>query len=204
MARRDTRDRRPAPGALPPLRGRPASRARGRPAWSVGVVVYRGVTTVEVELPAARLAERLDAEVVHVGPAPGPHHGVEPAREVVADRGPAADYLPELLVIPGGLGWRQVAEVRELTAWVARAADHARGILAISTGTLLLAAVGRLEGRDATGHWLAEAELAEMGAHVQSSRVAQAEAGRLVTASGSRAALAAADELAGRASWAQR
>ena len=168
------------------------------------MVVYRGVTTVEVELPAARLADRLQAGIVYVGPASGSFHGVEPARPVIADTGPDEGYLPEVLVIPGGLGWRQVADDRDLATWLARAADEARGILAISTGTLLLAAVGRLVGRPATGHWLAEDDLAEMGADVQSGRVAHAEAGRLVTASGSLAAVAAADELANRASWAAR
>jgi transcriptional regulator GlxA family with amidase domain len=188
------------PGGLAPLRGRMADTG----SWSVGVIVYRGVTTVEVELPAARVADRLHAGIVHVGPEPGSFHGVEPARAVIADTGPDDDYLPEVLVIPGGLGWRQVAEDHDLARWLARAADHARGVLAISTGTLLLAAAGRLVGRPATGHWLAEDDLAGMGADVQSSRVAQAEAGRLVTASGSLAAVAAADELANRAGWASR
>jgi transcriptional regulator GlxA family with amidase domain len=148
------------------------------------------------------LADLLDAEVVYVGPHPGEFHGVEPSRTVVAGRGPGADYLPDLLVIPGGLGWKQVARNEELTTWIARAADHARGILAISTGTLLLDAVGRLVGRQATGHWLAEHDLAAMGADVQSDRVAQAEAGRLITASGRLAAVSAVDELASRVSWA--
>lgn len=187
---------------MEPLRGRRADRAAGPPAWTVGVVVYRGVTTSEVELPATRLAERLDADIVMVGAEPGPVHGVEPAREVVADVGPSHEFLPELLVIPGGLGWRQVVDEVELGRWIARVADHARGILAISTGTLLLAAVGRLDGRAATGHWLAEDDLAGFGADVRSARVAEAEAGRVVTAQGARAAEAAAEELASRASWA--
>ena len=194
MPRRGSR----APGRLEPLRSSGHAAAR----WSVAVVVYRGVTTAEVELPAERLADLLDAAVVFVGPVAGEFHGVEPSRTVVADRGPGGDYLPDLLVIPGGLGWRQVADEGELTDWIARAADHARGVLAISTGTLLLAAVGRLVGRRATGHWLAEHDLAAMGADVQSGRIAQAEAGRLVTAAGSLAAAGAVDELAGRVSWA--
>ena len=194
MSRRRTK----APGELEPLRGRVREGAR----WSVAVVVYRGVTTAEVELPTTRLAEQLDAEVVFVGVEPGELHGVEPSRTVVADRGPGDDHLPDLLVIPGGLGWKQVAEEERLTTWIARASDHARGILAISTGTLLLAAVGRLVGRQATGRWLAEHDLAAMGADVRSERVAHAEAGRLITASGRLAAAGAVDELASRVSWA--
>jgi transcriptional regulator GlxA family with amidase domain len=101
------------------------------------------------------------------------------------------------------LGWRQVADDPVISTWLADTADAARGILAISTGSLLLAAAGRLAGRPATGHWLAAADLAELGAEVLTDRVARAEAGRLVTASGSQAAVAAADELALMVNWAR-
>ena len=109
-----------------------------------------------------------------------------------------------MLVVPGGLGWRDVARDERLTAWLASAAGSARGILAMSTGSLLLASVGALDGRDATGHWLAEDDLARLGAVVRPDRVASAEAGRLVTASGAMAAMRVVDELADRVAWAPR
>lgn len=174
------------------------------PAAVVGVLVYRGVTTVEVELPAHELAERLEADVVLVGSTPGPLPGVEPARMVIADAGPDDGVEPEILVVPGGLGWREVARDERLTGWLASAAAAARGILAMSTGSLLLASIGALDGRDATGHWLAEDDLASLGAVVQPDRVARADAGRLVTAAGARAALRAVDDLAAHVAWAPR
>ena len=45
-----------------------------------------------------------------VGRERGPVPGVEPSRIVVADAGPADDIRPDVLVVPGGLGWRQVAD----------------------------------------------------------------------------------------------
>ncbi len=182
---------------LEPLRSRPLPGAT----CSIGVLVYRGVTTVEVELAPGRLADRTQGEIVFVGAAPGPCHGVEPARAVIVDRAPDPAYRPDVLVVPGGLGWRLVADDPVISSWLAAAADCARGILAVSTGSLLLAAAGRLAGRPATGHWLAAGTLASLGAEVRSQRVAQAEAGRLVTASGSLAALGAADELADMINW---
>lgn len=122
---------------------------------------------------------------------------------VIADAGSMEYVRPDVLVVPGGLGWRQVADDDELSRWLAEAAAAARAILAISTGTLLLASVGALDGRDATGHWLAEDDLARFGAHVQSSRVARAEGGRLVTASGALAAEHVVDELADQFNWAR-
>ncbi len=185
---------------LEPLTGRRLA----EPHATIAVLVYRGVTTVEVDTPVARLAERMNADVVLVGSAPGPLPGVEPARTVVADTGADVDVRPDVLVVPGGLGWRRVAGDPMLAGWLATAAASARGVLAMSTGSLLLASVGALEGRDATGHWLAEGDLARMGAVVHSSRTARAEAGRLVTASGALAALRAVDELADHVAWSPR
>lgn len=167
----------------------------------VAVLVYRGVTTGEVDAPSTTLADRLHADVRLVGPSPGPLPGVEPSRRVIADVGPADAPVPDVLVVPGGLGWRQVVDDDELTDWLVRAATGARGTLAISTGSLLLAAVGRLAGRDAAGHWLALRELAELGANPQPGRTAHADGGQLVTASGPFAALQVVDELAGLVEW---
>ncbi|MGI9645491.1 MAG: DJ-1/PfpI family protein [Ilumatobacteraceae bacterium] len=192
-SRRDTRDVR----QLEPLTGRRLPEPRA----TIAVLVYRGVTTVEVDTPVARLADRLEADVVLVGGTPGPVPGVEPARTVVVDAGPDVSLRPDVLVVPGGLGWRRVAGDEALAGWLASVSASASGVLAMSTGSLLLASVGALAGCDATGHWLAEDDLARMGAVVHSSRTAQAEAGRLVTASGALAALRVVDDLADHVAW---
>lgn len=194
---RGKRPGRPAPGSLPPI----ASRATGGGRWTVGVFVYRGVSSSEIDEPVARLAARLDADIVTIAPAPGSVHGVEPSRAIEVDR--VVDDAPPLdvLVVPGGLGWKQVIDHAPSRDWLARTAVEAKGILAISTGSLLLASVGRLEGRDATGHWLADADLAALGAVVTGGRTAAADEGRVATASGALAALQIVDELATRSRW---
>ncbi len=174
------------------------------PHATVAVLVYQGVTTVEAEVPIARLADRLHADIVLVGARPGRVTGVEPARPVVADAGADDGVRCDVLVVPGGLGWSRVAGDEAVSAWLRDAASAARGVLAISTGSLLLASAGLLDGCEATGHWLAEGDLARLGAQVRSSRVAHADAGRLVTASGALAALAAVDALADHVSWSRR
>jgi transcriptional regulator GlxA family with amidase domain len=184
---------------LGPLVGHRVPDARG----TVAVLAYRGVTSKEIELPARRFAERLHANVSLVGARLGPTVGVEPAREVIVDATPATSPVPDVLLIPGGLGWRQVADDVALMTWVARAADSARAVLTVSTGSLLLAAAGRLHGELAAGHWLAATELAALGADVSADRVAHADDGRIVTASGVGAALAMVDELADRSAWAR-
>ncbi|TDT18190.1 DJ-1/PfpI family protein [Ilumatobacter fluminis] len=194
---RGKRAERLAPGSLPPI----ASRATGRGRWIVGVFVYRGVSSSEIDEPVQRLTARLDADIVTIAPGSGSVHGVEPSREIEVDH--VVDDAPpvDVLVVPGGLGWKQVIDHAASRDWLARAALDAKGILAISTGSLLLASVGRLDGRDATGHWLADADLAALGAIVTGGRTAAADEGRVATASGALAALQVVDELATRSRW---
>lgn len=168
---------------------------------TVGALVYRGVTSGEVDQPVTKLAERLGADIALIGPRVGRLHGVEPARTIVAGFDPSTAPSIDVLVVPGGLGWKQVIAEPEIAEWLRSAAGAARGILAISTGSLLLASVGRLDGKHATGHWLAEDELAAMGATVESSRTAQDEMGRVATASGVLAAMTVIDELADSSQW---
>ena len=172
-------------------------------ALTIGVLVYRGVSSSEIDEPVALLARRMMANVVLVGETIGSVHAVEPSRSVQIDCTPSTSPLVDVLVVPGGLGWKQVAEDAVMMSWLRSTADAARGVLAISTGSLLLASVGRLDGRTATGHWLAEHELAAMGATVSSNRTASDDAGRLVTASGALAAIQVIDQLADHVRWAE-
>ncbi len=159
----------------------------------VAVLVYRGVCSSEVEMVGDALARPLGATVRLVSAEPGNVVAVEPARFVVAE--PLSEVArPYGLVIPGGLGWRREAERSELVDWLKGVAADARGIIAVSTGSLLLAATGVLDGREAAGHWLAGDLMAELGATPSSDRVVH---GRLlVTASGALAGAEAAEELA--------
>ncbi|MEM9652807.1 MAG: DJ-1/PfpI family protein [Actinomycetota bacterium] len=196
--------RRPAgqpPGELEPLVGwshghRRESISPGdrtEPVPTVAVVVYQGVSSTEAEVVADALAVALGARVRLVALEAGPYAAVEPARTVIAE---AFDDVPEPygLVIPGGLGWRREAQRPDVLRWLLQATDTARGTIAVSTGSLLLAATGTLAGRETASHWLAGDLLAELGARPSTRRVVH---GRLlVTASGARAGAEAARRLA--------
>lgn len=175
----------------------------GSDALVVCVLVYRGVSSSEVDTPVARLSSQLEATVALVGAEVGAFHGVEPARPVVAGFDPTTAPTADYLVVPGGLGWKTVLDDEALRGWLATSAQTARGILAISTGSLLLASVGRLDGKHATGHWLAEKELAGFGAVVETTRTASDDMGRVVTASGALAAVSTIDQLVESAQWSQ-
>lgn len=192
---------RPAPGELPALGGwshAGAGSLPGSPATSdltvdIAVLVYRGVSSTEVELVADALARPLGGAVRLVSADPGPVVAVEPARPILTE---ALASVPEPygLVVPGGLAWKREAARPEVAAWLRSAAAVARGVLAVSTGSLLLASVGALEDTEATGHWLAGDLLADLGARPSAARIVH---GRLlVTATGARSGVEAAADLA--------
>jgi transcriptional regulator GlxA family with amidase domain len=68
----------------------------------------------------------------------------------------------DTLIVPGGYGSRKAAADRALLEWISRAAASARRTASVCTGAFLLAAAGLLDGRRATTHWAAAAELAAL------------------------------------------
>lgn len=59
--------------------------------------------------------------------------------------------VPDLLIIPGGVGSRQVIKSNELVAWV-KDTEGRELTLSVCTGSLVLAKAGLLAGRRATTH----------------------------------------------------
>lgn len=66
----------------------------------------------------------------------------------------------DTLIVAGGARCEQAAADATLIAWLAHNAGTARRTAAVCTGAFLLARAGLLEGRRATTHWFAAAELA--------------------------------------------
>jgi cyclohexyl-isocyanide hydratase len=97
---------------------------------------------------------------------------------------PALDF--DVLVIPGGMGTRELEKDGAFLEWIATFPKN-RLIATVCTGSILLAATGRLEGRRATTHQTMRDRLAELGAIVTEARVV--DEGQIVTAGGVTAGL---------------
>ena len=67
----------------------------------------------------------------------------------------------DTLIVAGGSGVEDAAKDEELLAWLRTTARSVRRIGSVCTGAYLLAAAGLLDGKRATTHWLAAADLAQ-------------------------------------------
>ncbi|MGI9603550.1 MAG: DJ-1/PfpI family protein [Acidimicrobiales bacterium] len=164
----------------------------------VGVPVHDGVSTADIVVPGTVLADTLGASVRLLARNPGTFVGVEPSRTIVVTSRMADVASPDIVLIPGGVGWRAQADDQRHLDWLRVACRSAMGVLCVSTGSLLLAAAGVLDGEDAAGHWLAHRQMADLGANPVADRIHYSTNGRIVTASGALAAGAAAKTLIDR------
>ena len=90
----------------------------------------------------------------------------------------------DTLIVSGGLNWR-VPAASETVAWVKTAARRARRVASVCTGAFLLAEAGLLDGRRATTHWEASADLTRRfpQVRVEADRIF-VRAGRIWTSAG--------------------
>lgn len=101
----------------------------------------------------------------------------------------------DVIVVPGGPGWKRISELDALTAWLTRASPAAQYVTSVCTGAFALGAAGLLEGKRATTHWTTHAHLADFGAVPVAERVVVD--GNIVTGAGVSAGIDMALVLAG-------
>lgn len=91
---------------------------------------------------------------------------------------------PDVVVVPGGIGTRQLIHDEVIRAWLQSVHPHTTFTTSVCTGSLLLAAAGLLGGLTATTHWSAAGLLNELGARYVPDRVVEHLAQRIITAAG--------------------
>ncbi|MGH9132409.1 MAG: DJ-1/PfpI family protein, partial [Ilumatobacteraceae bacterium] len=155
----------------------------------VAFVTLPGLLTDEHDIFRTVLGHLPRLEPVNVGHAPGDVAGPGGARTVDAAFGEITD--PDIVVVPGMLGSRAAARDPALKSWLRAVAPQCRWIAASSTGSVVLAAAGLLNGHPAATHWLAGELLAEYGSDPANERV-HVDAERVITAAGSSSAFDAA------------
>jgi transcriptional regulator GlxA family with amidase domain len=89
---------------------------------------------------------------------------------------------PDIMVIPGGFGIDATLGNKTVTDWIINAHKTTKWTVSVCSGSLLLAAAGLLDGREATTHWNRKKQLSSYGAIIKNERYIRD--GKIITSAG--------------------
>jgi transcriptional regulator GlxA family with amidase domain len=144
------------------------------PAYTIAFVLYPGLTVFDLVGPL-----QVFSALSRIAPQFRPVVVAEQAGPVMTDIGvqmvPNATFAdlpqPDAFFVPGGVTPTFKAMSNPaIRQYIRTAAHSAQWIVSVCTGALLLAAVGLLEGREVTTHWLCPRYLKDLGAHYVQKR----------------------------------
>jgi transcriptional regulator GlxA family with amidase domain len=157
---------------------------RNRPRKTIAVVFYPGMTALDVVgTMEALVGLNLDPRYrfVSVGKTIDPVRTDTPLK-LVPNLAFSEMLEPYGLIVPGGETAVAASGDAALLSWIRYAGATAEVIASVGTGSLLLAAAGLLDGKQATTHWQHATTLGDLGARYVRQRVV--EDGKIITAAG--------------------
>src|SRR3954451_21864457 len=144
-------------------------------------VLFDRITALDAIGPYEVLQRLPGAEVKFAGKQRGEYRTDTKSLALVADYA-LADVNPDILVMPGGFGPRELVDDTEVVDWVRAVHERTTWTTSVCTGSLVLGAAGLLDGLDATTHWKQLDTLRTYGARPTLQRVV--EQGKIITAAG--------------------
>lgn len=159
-------------------------------------LLYPGFTALDVVGPYEILSRIPGAEVVFTAVEAGPVRTDMASLALTADRPLAEVTAPDLVLVPGGPGTQAALADPAVLEWLRAVDPGTTWTTSVCSGSLVLAAVGLLNGRRATSHWIALDTLPLLGAVPTAERVVFD--GKYATAAGVSAGIDLALHLAGR------
>ncbi len=162
----------------------------------IAILLYDGFTALDAIGPYEVLSRVPDARVTFVADRAGPVRTDNRMLTLHAERALGELAAPEIVLVPGVPGEVAARAGGDALDWLRAAHETSTWTASVCTGSLILAAAGLLDGRRATGHWLAMDALRALGADAVCERVVFD--GKLVTAAGVSAGIDMALALAAR------
>jgi putative intracellular protease/amidase len=148
----------------------------------IAIPLYDRFTALDAVGPYDVLGRLPGADLAFVAVEPGPVRTEQGTLALTADKALSEVPRPDIVMVPGGFGTRDLFDDEAILGWLREAHEHSKWTTSVCTGSLLLAAAGILEGVEAATHWLARDELAALGAIPVPDRVVQR--GKILTAAG--------------------
>lgn len=128
------------------------------------IALYDRFTALDAVGPHQVLAHVPDSEIIFASERARRVSDETGTLTLVADAAFADVPSPDVLLIPGGPGQSAQMGDGPLRDWLLEADKTTTWTTSVCTGSLILAAAGLLDGRQATTYWLAMNELAQLGA----------------------------------------
>lgn len=91
---------------------------------------------------------------------------------------------PDVIVVPGGVGTRDLVEPNPIHEWLQAAHETTKFTTSVCTGSMVLAAAGLVPDLEVATHWATYSELEELGAVPTGKRVVEHLDERIITAAG--------------------
>lgn len=118
----------------------------------VGVVLFDRFELLDVFGPLELLGVLPDRfELSMIGPSVGPVRSAQGPEVLAGDRY-SESPVPDIVLMPGGIGTRSLVEDGVFLAWLAEWAGSAQLVTSVCTGSAVLAAAGLLDGYRATSN----------------------------------------------------
>lgn len=165
----------------------------------IAVVLYPGFTALDF-IGAYEVLHYLEgAEVRFVWHEAGPIAADSGVLLIGATHSFDETPSPEIILVPGGITSFEHARDQKLLQWIRRAHETSAWTVSVCSGSVIMAAAGLLDGKQATSHWSVLSALKPFGVTpVGDQRMVQQ--GKIVTAAGVSAGLDMALWLAGQIS----
>jgi transcriptional regulator GlxA family with amidase domain len=159
-------------------------------------LLFDGITALDIVGPYEVLQRLPEADVKFVAQSAGEIRTDNRFLALVADHSLADVTSADVLVVPGGFATRALETDDALLEWIRAVDATSTWTTSVCTGSMLLAAAGLLDGKEATTHWASLDRLKEYGAIPTGRRVV--EQGKIVTSAGVSAGIDMALTLAAR------
>ena len=144
--------------------------------------LFDGITALDIVGPYEVLQRLPEANVKFTAAKVGEIRTDNRFLALVADHAMDDVTSADVLVIPGGFATRALETDESVLAWIRAIDATTTWTTSVCTGSMLLAAAGLLQGKEATSHWASLERLRDYGAIPTGRRVV--EQGKIVTAAG--------------------
>jgi transcriptional regulator GlxA family with amidase domain len=162
----------------------------------IAVLLYPRMTALDAIGPYEVLSRLPGSTLTFVGAEPGSVRTDNDRLSLVADASIDDFPSPGIVLVPGGPGQVALMDDERILSWARTADETTEWTTSVCTGSLILGAVGLLEGRQATTNWFYSGILENLGATYHQRR--WVEDGNLIMSAGVSAGIDMALHLAAR------